>query len=121
MDSTHWKHVCDLVAQALDQEEGDRRAFVAEHTRGDPELQRLASRALAHLQDVPRPSPAADSGASPAICLRVRLGDQTISTFSSQLRFDTAREVTTSELRLELIFPADERSGQILRWLAAIQ
>ena len=85
---------------------------------GDPELLRLAARARAHLRDVPRPQPAPESLASPVISVRFRFGDQTISTFSSQLRFDSAQEVTTSELRLELIFPADPRSGEIIRWLA---
>ena len=61
------------------------------------------SRAREHLRHVSRPSPAAESGATPIICMRVRLGDETISTFSSQLRFESAREVTISELRLELI------------------
>ncbi len=51
---------------------------------------------------------------------RVRIGDQTVSTLSTVLRLDTAREVTLSELRIELIYPADEESDRLLRAFASI-
>jgi hypothetical protein len=35
------------------------------------------------------------------------------------MRFDTAAEVTASELRVELLFPADEQSDANLRELIA--
>ena len=37
-----------------------------------------------------------------------RLGGQVVRTISSVMRFDTATEVTTSQLRVELMFPADD-------------
>lgn len=89
----------------------DLRSDYAQRS-GDPELLRLAERALSHLRDVPRPVP---EGSSPMIVSKVRLGDETITTFASVLRFEAARDVTLSELRIELIFPADERSDEIMR------
>ena len=85
---------------------------------GDPELLRLANRALSYLPDVPRPFPPPEGGASPVIGARLRVGDEIVSTFSTVLRFESAQEVTISELRLEMVFPADPRSGEIMRWLA---
>jgi hypothetical protein len=53
------------------------------------------------------------------VCARIRVGEETISTFASALRFETAREVTLSELRIELIFPADDRTREFFQALGA--
>lgn len=55
----------------------------------------------------------------PVVCPRFRVGDRTIRTVSAVLRFDTAIDVTTSELRIELMFPADEESDAFFRAAAA--
>jgi len=48
-----------------------------------------------------------DAGSSPVVCPVFDLGGQVIRTISTVMRFDTATEVTTSQLRIELMFPAD--------------
>jgi len=84
---------------------------------GDPELIKLAGRAFEHLKDTPRPTHV--NSLAPVIFTRFRTGGEIISTFASAMRFDTAREITTSELRIELIFPADNRSAEIMRDLTS--
>ncbi len=83
----------------------------------NPELARLAKRAEAHLGDIPRPDPSEHDSA--VLSPRVRLGEEAYQTFTTVLRFDTARELTLSEIRIELVFPADERTSEMFRWLAA--
>lgn len=85
----------------------------------DPTLQRLADRALSYLEGVPRPAiePSADD--PPVVCSRLRVGDLRLSTFSTLLRFWSAREVTLSELRIELVFPADEVTKEFFHQVAA--
>ncbi|MDJ0790106.1 MAG: hypothetical protein QNK05_25195, partial [Myxococcota bacterium] len=84
---------------------------------GSTELRRLAARAEAHLADVPRPTPSPDDGA--VMSPRIRIDGRTYRTFSTVLRFDTARELTLSEIRVELIYPADEDTAALFRLAAA--
>lgn len=93
----------------------ERRRRRAERS-GDPRLLQLARRALEWMKDVPRP-PFDPEDESPLIMPRMRFGDQTISTYSAVMRFETAREVTLSELRAELIYPADDDSARFFRSL----
>lgn len=86
--------------------------------RLDPRLSALAAQALAHLERVERPATTPDGGA-PVMCLELRVGDQLIRTFTTVMRFDTALEVTTSELRVELVFPMDEAGDAFFRALVA--
>lgn len=44
------------------------------------------------------------------ICPRLRFGDEVISTVTMVARFGATREVTLDELRVELIYPADDAS-----------
>src|SRR5215471_9814297 len=74
---------------------------------GDAEVIRLLGRAEAHLRDRPA-RPGTPAGSSPVVCPVFELGGQVIRTISTVMRFDTAIEVTTSQLRIELMFPADE-------------
>ncbi|MEM9068467.1 MAG: helix-turn-helix domain-containing protein [Myxococcota bacterium] len=83
----------------------------------DPRLRALADRAREHLQDVPRPAP--PSGDEPVMSVRFRVGDQVIRTVATVLRFETAYEVTSSELRVELIFPMDDAGDRFFRELYA--
>ncbi len=49
----------------------------------------------------------------PALCTRFRVGRSVVSTLSTVMRFDTALGGTVSDLRVELMFPADTASE---RW-----
>lgn len=84
---------------------------------GHPRLVALAERAARHLQGVPRPAVSGEG--APVVCPRFRFGDRVVRTFSTVMRFEHAAEVTISELRVELIFPADEEGDAFFRGLAA--
>lgn len=72
----------------------------------NPKLDELNKRALAHLKGVDRPDEVSAHVLSP----RFRVFDQTISTFTTMMRFESVSEVTLSEIRVELVFPADDAS-----------
>lgn len=82
----------------------------------DPRLTALAERALKHLDGVERPRPDFPYE-SPVMCVRLRVGNQVIPTFSTVMRFETPHEVTISELRVELMFPMDEAGAAFFRSL----
>lgn len=82
----------------------------------NPEVTRLAERAERHLAGIPRPDPGEANEA--VLQPRIRLAGEVVTTFSTVLRFDTARDVTLAEMRIELIHPADERSERVMRALA---
>lgn len=86
---------------------------------GDPRLLALADRAAEHLRDVPRPS-TADVASAPIVCPRFRFGDTRVRTFSTVMRFEHSNDVTLGELRVELIFPADETAAAFFRQLAGL-
>ncbi len=97
----------------------DRMRHEANRTQ-DPRLAQLLERALKHLEGVPRPERAgASPEASPVISPSLRVGDQIIRTFVTVMRFETAREITMSELRVELVFPLDDGAKQFFEGLAA--
>lgn len=85
----------------------------ARHT-SDPAVLELLHRAEAHAR---RALPAARPSEAdlPVACPRFRIGDRVVRTVSTVLRFDTATEVTASELRVELMFPADDASDAFFR------
>lgn len=84
----------------------------------DPRSTKLLRRAetLAQRASLAPTPPAADM---PFACPRLRIGDRRVRTIGAVLRFDTAVEVTASELRVELMFPADEASAAFFRDAAA--
>jgi len=47
--------------------------------------------------------------------LTLRIGERTVRTFTTVLHFDNAVEVTAPELRVEMVFPADEASDAFFR------
>lgn len=49
------------------------------------------------------------------ICPRLRIGDEVIGTVTMVARFGATREVNLDELRVELIFPADEAAEAFFR------
>jgi hypothetical protein len=53
------------------------------------------------------------------VCPRFRIGGRVVRTISTVMRFDAAIEVTASELRVELMFPADAPSDAFFREIAA--
>ncbi len=83
----------------------------------DASVSALLDRAERHLAALSE-GPTARS-TFPVVCPRFRVGDRTIRTVSAVLRFDTAIDVTTSELRIELMFPADDESEAFFRAAAS--
>jgi transcriptional regulator with XRE-family HTH domain len=84
----------------------------------DPSLAALLRRAERHATSIPEPDP--DTRPElPVVCPRLNIGGQRVRTISTVMRFDTAVEVTVSELRVELMFPADDESEAFFRGLAA--
>lgn len=79
-------------------------------------LTKLVERAASHLAGVPRPPETSDS---PVMCMHMRIGGELISMYSTVMCFESPREVTTSELRVELIFPMGDASDAFFRRLAA--
>ena len=80
----------------------------------DPRLLELLRRAEAHARLIPSPEAQADPDL-PVVCPRLCIAGKTIRTISSVMRFDTAVDVTASELRIELMFPADDESDAYFR------
>lgn len=72
----------------------------------NPKLDKLMQRAMNHLRDVKRP----DETTAHVLSPRFRVGDQIISTFTTMMRFESVSEVTLSEIRVELVFPANDES-----------
>ena len=83
---------------------------------GDGDVVALLHRAEELAPELSAPAPGGDS---PVACPVFRIDGQLLRTISTVMRFDTATEVTTSELRVELLFPADEESDRLLRELVA--
>lgn len=81
---------------------------------GDPAIRALLRHAQAQAGRLP-PPPDGSLLEVPAICPVFRIGDQTIRTLSTVMRFDSAVEVTTAGLRVELMFPADDASEAYFR------
>lgn len=83
----------------------------------DSALAELLRRAEAHVRSVPEAGADARPDV-PVICPRLNIGGRRVRTISTVMRFDTAVEVTASELRVELMFPADDASDAFFRELA---
>ena len=81
---------------------------------GDAEPIALLRRAEAHAQDLPG-TPDVLAGSFPVICPVFELGGQVVQTISTVMRFDTAIEVTTSQLQIKLMFPADQAADAYFR------
>lgn len=84
----------------------------------DARIIALLERAEAHAGGIPRPVSSLDAEL-PVVCPRFRIGGQIIRTISTVMRFDTAIEISASELRIELMFPADDASAAYFRDRAA--
>ena len=85
------------------------RAEIA-HLGGDEKLQSLATRLAEH----PRLAAADISSVNfnqAVIPTRLRLGDDRLSLFSTIAQFGSVQEVNASEIRIELMFPADQATA----------
>ncbi|MCL2449162.1 MAG: helix-turn-helix transcriptional regulator [Polyangiaceae bacterium] len=83
----------------------------------DPALTALWGRADRHAKTIPAPGHDAHPEL-PVVCPRLNIGGRRVRTISMVMRFDTAAEVTASELKVELMFPADDDSERFFRELA---
>lgn len=85
-----------------------------------PALEALWRRAQAHLGEaLPAQAGADCPDDAPVVCPRFRVGERVVRTIGAVMRFDTAVEQTPSELRLELMCPADAEADAFFRELAA--
>ena len=85
----------------------------------DHRLQTLLERAESYLNDLTPPVQTnIDAGSELVICPRLRIGNQTISTLSMIARFGHTREVSLEELRVELLYPADQTAELFFHDLA---
>lgn len=82
------------------------------------ELTALVHRAMDHLEGVERPEISGDASSSEMMIMRFRFGDRIIQTFSTVMCFESALEVTLSELRVKLMFPLDAESKSFFHELA---
>jgi transcriptional regulator with XRE-family HTH domain len=81
------------------------------HAGGDPVLDR-AAKALSAQAPIEKQT---DSSPFPAIvATRVRLNNQIMSFFSTIAQFGTAEDIALVDLRIELLFPADEPTKKLL-------
>lgn len=81
------------------------------HLGGDPVLDEAAAR-LSNDPALERQFHASDMPA--VIPARYRLGDQTFSVFTTIAQFGTAEDIAIADLRIELLFPADEATRVLL-------
>jgi hypothetical protein len=80
----------------------------------DPIVEEMLRRAEAHAEGIRRPDGIAES---PVICPVFKVGDRRVRTVSAVMRLETAVEVTTSELRIELMYPADAEAAAFFEQL----
>lgn len=86
------------------------------HLGGDAELEG----ALAALTDLLGDKLQLPDGVMPAfIPTRYRAGNALLSMFSTFTQFGTAEDIALSELRIEMLFPADDQTREFLVGLAA--
>lgn len=57
------------------------------------------------------------AGSFPVVCPVFEFGGRIVRTISAVMRFDSAVEVTTSQLRIELMFPADDEADAFFRFV----
>jgi hypothetical protein len=82
------------------------------HRTGDPRLGELITRAERLIGPLPRHSGTDDT---PMACAQINIGDDVLDIFALVVRFDAANDVTLSELRIELMYPANEAADRYFR------
>lgn len=83
----------------------------------DPRLHAVLERARERVEAIPRPA-SVPHPASPAITTRLRIGDRVISTITAIARFSDVQDATLDDLRVEMLYPADDASERFFRELA---
>jgi len=78
----------------------------------DPRLEALVAKAERLIGPVPCPTPAEGL---PMVYSRIRAGEEVLELFAVVVRFDTASDVTLSELRIELIYPGNDAADRFFR------
>jgi transcriptional regulator with XRE-family HTH domain len=78
----------------------------------DPRLEALVARAARLIGWTSCPKPAEDL---PMICSRIRAGEEVLELFAVVVKFDTASDVTLSELRIELMYPGNDAANRFFR------
>ena len=103
----NWGEVGRLTATRLRTESA--------HAGGIPELTAMAARIEADPAVANYPIPAQFPAVIPA---RYRFGDQVLSLFSTIAQFGSAEDIALADLRIELMFPADAVTENLLRGLS---
>jgi transcriptional regulator with XRE-family HTH domain len=88
-----------------------RLRLESEHLGGDPVLDTAVENLLAKFP--PKPSDTAEA-VPPVVSTRLRAGETTLSFFSTIAQFGTAEDMALADLRIELLFPADEATNAAL-------
>jgi hypothetical protein len=52
---------------------------------------------------------------TPMACAQIKVADDVLEVFAVVVRFDTANDLTLSELRVELMYPANEAADRYFR------
>ena len=84
----------------------------ANYRTADPRLEALVAKAERLIGPVPCPTPAEGL---PMVYSRIRAGEEVLELFAVVVRFDTASDVTLSELRIELIYPGNDVDDRFFR------
>ena len=84
------------------------------HLGGDPVLDEAAERLA---REAATRGSAPEGPLPPVIPARYRAGDRVLAFFSTLAQFGTAEDIALAELRIELMFPADEATRAILEAL----
>lgn len=85
-----------------------RQRYEARRT-GDPRLEALIARAEQLIGPLPRNTRTEDL---PVACTRIRAGHDVLELYTVVVRFDTANDVTLSELRVELMHPGNDAADR---------
>ncbi len=83
----------------------------------DAKMLELLQHAEGYLAAVPMPEPLEPE--APGLTTRIVLGAQRLNTVSTVASFNVARDVTLDELRVELVFPADESADAFFHHAAS--
>jgi transcriptional regulator with XRE-family HTH domain len=105
---TNWAAVGPLLWQ---------RATREAHELGGADMQAVLDE-LAPFQEPEILWSAMDSALLPVVPFKLALGEQRIALFAVIATFGTAQDVTTDELRIETLFPADAESEALFRQLS---
>jgi transcriptional regulator with XRE-family HTH domain len=88
-----------------------RQRFEARRT-ADSRLEALIARADELIGPLP---PRIGLEELPVVHSRIKAGDEVLELFAVVVRFDTAKDVTLSELRVELLYPGNEAADRFFR------